>query len=71
MRCLDVMGMYLFYGLVIDAAVEALDWVHRAYSAEEGFDVMEYMAHERLFYILGIGQLLVGTLIPLLALDTL
>ena len=68
MRCLDVMGMYLFYGLVIDATVEALDWIHRAYSAQEGFDVMEYMAHARLFYTLSIGQVLVGTLIPLLVL---
>jgi len=68
MRCLDMMGMYLFYGLVLDATVEALDWIHRAYSAQEGFDVMEYMAHERLFYTLSIGQVLVGTLIPLLVL---
>ena len=71
MRCLDVMGMFLFYGLVIDATVEALDWVHRAYSAEEGFHVMEYMARERLFYTLSIGQVLMGTLIPLLALGSL
>jgi predicted membrane protein len=71
MRCLDVMGMFLFYALVIDATVEALDWVHRAYSAEEGFHVMEYMASERLFYTLSIGQVLVGTLIPLLLLGTL
>jgi formate-dependent nitrite reductase membrane component NrfD len=71
MRCLDMMGMFLFYALVIDATVEALDWVHRAYSAEEGFHVMEYMAHERLFYTLSIGQVLVGTLIPLLLLGTL
>jgi len=71
MRCLDVMGMYLFYALVIDATVEALDWIHRAYSAEEGFRVMEYMAQQRLFYTLSIGQLLMGTLIPLLTLGTL
>ncbi len=71
MRCLDVMGMFLFYALVIDAAVEALDWIHRAYSAEEGFRVMEYMAHEKLFYTLSIGQVLIGTLIPLLLLGTL
>jgi predicted membrane protein len=71
MRCLDVMGMFLFYGLVIDATVEALDWVHRAYSAEEGFHVMEYMAQQHLFYTLSIGQLLMGTLIPLLALGAL
>ncbi len=71
MRCLDVMGMYLFYALVIDATVEALDWIHRAYSAVEGFHVMEYMARERLFYTLSIGQVLVGTLIPLLVLGAL
>ncbi|MCF7674807.1 MAG: polysulfide reductase NrfD [Akkermansiaceae bacterium] len=68
MRCLDVMGMFLFYGLVIDATVEALDWVHRAYSAEEGFHVMEYMAQQHLFFTLSIAQLLLGTLVPLLAL---
>jgi len=71
MRCLDVMGMFLFYALVIDATVEALDWIHRAYSAVEGFHVMEYMARERLFYTLSIGQVLVGTLIPLLLLGAL
>ena len=71
MRCLDVMGMFLFYALVVDAAVEALDWIHRTYSAEEGFHVMEYMAKERLFYTLSIGQVLVGTLIPLVLLGVL
>jgi Ni/Fe-hydrogenase subunit HybB-like protein len=71
MRCLDVMGMFLFYSLVIDATVEALDWIHRAYSAEEGFHVMEYMASERLFYTLSIGQVLAGTLIPLVMLGVL
>jgi formate-dependent nitrite reductase membrane component NrfD len=71
MRCLDVMGMFLFYALVIDATVEALDWIHRAYSAEEGFHVMEYMAKEKLFYTLSIGQALVGTVIPLLLLGAL
>src|SRR5215211_53102 len=28
MKCLDVMAMFLFYALVIDAAIEALDWIH-------------------------------------------
>ena len=67
-RCLDMMGMFLFYALVIDATIEALDWVHRTYSAQEGIDVMETMASERLFLTLNIGQVLVGTLIPMLAL---
>ena len=71
MRCLDVMGMFLFYALVVDAAVEALDWIHRIYSAEEGFQVMQYMAREKLFYTLSIGQVMVGTLIPLILLGSL
>jgi Ni/Fe-hydrogenase subunit HybB-like protein len=70
-RCLDTMAMFLFYALVVDAAVEALDWVHRIYSAEEGFPVMFYMAREKLFYTLSIGQLTVGTLVPLLLLGAL
>lgn len=71
MRCLDVMGMFLFYALVVDAAVEALDWVHRIYSAEEGFNVISYMAREKLFYTLSIGQAAIGTLLPLLLLGSL
>ncbi len=68
MRCLDVMGMFLFYALVVDAAIEGLDWIHRVYSAEEGFRLMQYMAREKLFYTLNVGQALLGTLVPLLML---
>jgi predicted membrane protein len=71
MRCLDVMGMFLFYALVMDAAIEALDWIHRVYSAEEGFQVMQWMAREKLFYTLNIGQAALGTLTPLLLLGLL
>jgi hypothetical protein len=71
MKCLDVMGMYLFYALVVDAAIEGLDWVHRIYSAEEGFQVMQYMAREKLFYTLNLGQVACGTLVPLILLGLL
>jgi predicted membrane protein len=71
MKCLDVMGMYLFYALVVDAAIEGLDWIHRIYSAEEGFQVMQYMAREKLFYTLSLGQVTCGTLIPLILLGLL
>lgn len=71
MRCLDVMGMFLFYALVVDAAIEGLDWIHRVYSAEEGFQLMQYMAREKLFYTLNVGQALLGTLVPLLVLGAL
>ncbi len=71
MKCLDVMCMFLFYALVIDATIEALDWIHRVYSAEEGFQVMQYMAREKLFYTLNLGQATMGTLVPLLLLGSL
>ncbi len=71
MKCLDVMGMFLFYALVVDAAIEGLDWIHRVYSAEEGFQVIQYMAREKLFYTLSLGQVTCGTLVPLLFLGSL
>jgi len=71
MKCLDTMCMFLFYALVVDAAIEALDWIHRIYSAEEGFQVIQYMAREKLFYTLSVGQVAFGTLVPLLLLGLL
>ena len=71
MRCLDKMGMFLFYALVVDAAIEALDWIHRVYSAEEGFQVIRYMMSEKLFYTLNLGQAAMGTVTPLLLLGLL
>ena len=71
MKCLDTMCMVLFYALVFDAAIEALDWIHRVYSAEEGFKVMQYMAREKLFYTLNLGQATLGTAVPLLLLGSL
>lgn len=68
MRCIDVMGMFLFYALVIDAAIEGLDWIHRIYSAEEDFAILRQVATEKLFYTLNIGQALCGTVLPLLML---
>jgi predicted membrane protein len=71
MKCLDAMVMFLFYALVIDAAVEALDWIHRIYSAEEAFSTLRQLATEKLFWTLNIGQALLGTLVPLLLLGLL
>jgi Ni/Fe-hydrogenase subunit HybB-like protein len=71
MRCLDMMAMFLFYALVVDAAVEALDWLHRIFAAEEGFFVLQTMIREKLFYTLNLGQATVGTLLPLLLLGSL
>lgn len=71
MRCLDTMAMFLFYALVVDAAIEGLDWIHRVYAAEEGFSVMQTMIREKLFYTLNLGQATIGMLLPLLLLGSL
>jgi predicted membrane protein len=71
MRCLDLMVRFLFYALVLDAAIEGLDWLHRLYSAEEGIEALKYLAASKLFYTLLIGQACLGTLVPFLLLGAL
>jgi predicted membrane protein len=71
MKCLDTMGMFLFYALVIDASIEGLDWIHRIYSAEEAFQILRQLATEKLFWTLNVGQAMLGTLVPLLLLGSL
>ena len=70
-NCLDLMTRFLFYALVIDAGIEALDWVHRLYSAEEAIDVLKSLAAGKLFYTLLVGQACLGTLVPFLLLGSL
>jgi Ni/Fe-hydrogenase subunit HybB-like protein len=68
--CMDEMGKFLFYALLVDFSVEALDWLHRLYSAEESIHVLKQLAAGKLFYSLLVGQVLLGTLLPLLMLGT-
>ncbi len=69
-ECVDEMGMFLFYALLVDASVEGLDWLHRLYSAEESIYILKQLAAGKLFYSLLIGQVLLGTLLPLLMLGS-
>jgi predicted membrane protein len=68
MDCLDLMTKFLFFALVIDAAIESLDWIHRLYSAVEEIHVMKSLAAGKLFYTLLVGQACLGTAAPLLLL---
>ena len=63
--CLDEMGKFLFYALLLDFSIEALDWLHRLYSADESIHVLKQLAAGKLFYTMLVGQLCLGTLIPL------
>jgi predicted membrane protein len=67
-ECLDMMGRFLFYALVIDASIESLDWIHRLYAADESISVLKTLASGRLFYTLLVGQACLGTLVPFLLL---
>lgn len=64
-NCLDAMGKFLFYALLVDFSFEGLDWLHRLYAAEESVTVLKQLAVGKLFYTLLIGQLCLGTLAPL------
>ena len=68
LNCLDMMARFLFYALVIDAAIETLDWIHRLYAAEESINVLKTLASGKLFYTLLVGQACLGTVVPLVLL---
>lgn len=66
--CLETIGKFLFHVLVIDVAVESLDWIHRLYEAEESLDVLVLLASGKLIYSFFAIQVVIGTLIPFLLL---
>jgi len=68
MDCLDAIGKYLFYILIMDFTLEALDQVHRIYVAEESFEILQLMMAGKLYITLIVIQLIIGTMIPLLTL---
>jgi predicted membrane protein len=70
MNCLDTIAVFLFSALIIDATVEALDWIHRLYEAEESIEVLVLLASGKLYYSLIVGQAFLGTVIPLLLLGS-
>jgi len=68
MACLDKLAQFLFYALIVDASLESLDFIHRLYEAEESIEILAQLVQNRLFISLIVLQLLIGTLIPLVAL---
>ncbi len=64
--CLDKLASYLFYAMIIDFSLEALDFVHRVYESEESIKILAYLVSNKLFVSLIVIQLFMGMLIPLL-----
>lgn len=67
-KCLDTIAKYLFYILILDFTLEALDQVHRIYVAEESFEIISMLVSGKLYITLLIFQVFLGTLIPLFTL---
>ena len=68
MPCLDTIGKYLFYMLILDFTLESLDQVHRIYEAEESFDILHMLVNGRLNVTLFIFQITLGMIIPMISL---
>jgi len=65
MRCLDKITSYLFYAVIVDFTLEALDFLHRLYESEESIKILSKLVTGKLFVSLWIIQILLGMIIPL------
>jgi len=65
MKCLDKITSYLFYAVIVDFSLEALDFIHRLYESEESIKILGELISIKLFMNLVIVQVLLGLLIPL------
>jgi Ni/Fe-hydrogenase subunit HybB-like protein len=68
MKCADKLASFLFYAMVVDFSLEMLDFIHRLYESEESIEILSQMIESRLFISLIVLQIVIGTLVPLVAL---
>ncbi|HVN24144.1 MAG TPA: NrfD/PsrC family molybdoenzyme membrane anchor subunit [Syntrophorhabdales bacterium] len=67
MACIDKLASFLFYMMIVDFSLEFLDFVHRIYQSEESIHILAQLISERLFTSLIVIQLILGMIIPLVA----
>jgi Ni/Fe-hydrogenase subunit HybB-like protein len=65
MRCLDKMTSYLFYAVIVDFSLEALDFIHRLYQSEESVKILGMLISLKLFMNLIVIQVILGMILPL------
>jgi Ni/Fe-hydrogenase subunit HybB-like protein len=68
MRCLDKIGLFLMVAIIVDFAMEALDYIHRVYQSEESIGIIAELVSSKLFFSMVIVQIMLGMLLPLLIL---
>jgi formate-dependent nitrite reductase membrane component NrfD len=64
MRCLDKMASFLFYAVIVDFTLEALDFLHRLYESEESIKILSELVMNKLMVSLVVMQVILGMLIP-------
>jgi Ni/Fe-hydrogenase subunit HybB-like protein len=69
MRCLDKVGLFLLVAIIVDFALEGLDYIHRIYQSEESIKILGELVTVKLFNSLVIMQVTLGMLVPLLILS--
>ncbi|MEK7823781.1 MAG: NrfD/PsrC family molybdoenzyme membrane anchor subunit [Candidatus Eisenbacteria bacterium] len=65
MKCLDTITSYLFYAVLVDFSLEALDFLHRLYESEESVKILGQLISLKLFMNLFVLQILLGMFVPL------
>lgn len=65
MACINKLAELLFYVMIVDFALELLDFIHRMYESEESITILSEMISNRLFISLIVTQIILGTLLPL------
>ena len=68
MACLNKLGEFVLYALIVDFALEFLDFIHRLYESEESIHILSQLITDRLFISLVILQVLMGGLVPMVGL---
>ncbi len=67
MACIDKLASFLFYMMIVDFSLEFLDFIHRIYQSEESIQILGLLISERLFISLIVIQLILGMIVPLVA----
>lgn len=68
MACLNKLGEFLLYALLVDFSLELLDFIHRLYEAEESIHILSQLITDRLFISLIVLQVLMGAIVPIFGL---
>ncbi|TFH00975.1 MAG: polysulfide reductase [Calditrichales bacterium] len=67
MKCIDKIASFMFYAMIVDFSLEALDFIHRIYESEESIGILAQLVSGKLFISLIVVQLLIGMIVPLTA----